>query len=367
MFVLFQGEDAASDTIRFAEEKVGYGLWQVDLASGLMECSPNTYRLLGLNADSWNPDNVAPPLSFAIFETVAHPDDLPALAEIHHLLDQGLPFDRQFRVIHRNGHVRSLSIHGEVLVDSAGKRTRVIGVVMDITQHVENLHASQIDSERIRSLMEGIGGTIWTARSDGNITDFIMGNEKTATDPAKYLGANWQKMLHPDDVEKRMQVLNQAVAKKAAYTNEYRVRDADGNYQWRRSYVAPMLNDDGTIREWVGLSLYIHSQASTAEASLLTGAQIRAARGILNWSVRDLADRTGLSAGVVRRLEASDGVNKNAAEALVLVKDSLSAGGVEFFVLPDGEAGVYPARKENRLKLVKKVGEPAKKFRRRGL
>jgi hypothetical protein len=45
-----------------------------------------------------------------------------------------------------------------------------------------------------------------------------------------------------------------------------------------------------------------------------------------------------------------------------LVKDSLSAGGVEFFVLPDGEAGVYPARKENRLKLVKKVGEPAKKI-----
>ncbi len=364
MFALFQGKDAANDTIRFAEEKVGYGLWQVDLASGLMDCSPNTYRLLGLNASSWNPDNVAPPLTFATFETVAHPDDLPALAEIHHLLNQGLPFDRQFRVIHRNGHVRSLALHGEVLVDSSGKRTRVIGVVMDITQHVEKLHASQIDFDRIRALMEGVGGSIWTARSDGNITDFIMGNEKTAADPAKYLGTNWQKMLHPDDVEKRNQVLRQAVAKRTAYTNEYRTRDAEGNYQWRRSYVAPMLNDDGTVREWIGLSLYIHSQAATdgASASLLTGAQIRAARGILNWSVRDLADRTGLSAGVVRRLEANDGANKNATDALVLVKDSLSAGGVEFFVLPDGEAGVYPTRKENRLKLVKKTSEPAKKI-----
>ena len=104
MMLLFQGEDATRDTVRYAEEKAGYGLWQVDLATGLMECSPNSYRLLGLNADSWNPDNTAQPLSFSIFETVAHPDDLPELAEIHHLLAEGLPFDRQFRVIQRNGH-----------------------------------------------------------------------------------------------------------------------------------------------------------------------------------------------------------------------------------------------------------------------
>ena len=52
MMLLFHGEDAARDTVRYAEEKASYGLWQVDLATGLMECSPNTYRLLGLNSDS---------------------------------------------------------------------------------------------------------------------------------------------------------------------------------------------------------------------------------------------------------------------------------------------------------------------------
>jgi PAS domain S-box-containing protein len=360
MFLLFQGAHAASDTIQFAEEKVGYGLWQVDLATGLMDCSPNAYRLLGLSANAWNPDNVAPPLTISTFETVAHPDDLPALAEIHHVLAQGLPFDREFRVIHRNGHVRSLSIHGEVLVDSGGKRKRVIGVLIDITHHVENLHASHIDSERIRKLMDGIGGTIWTARSDGYLTDFIVRNPETAPDAAQYLGANWQTMLHPDDVEKRNRVWNKAVASKTGYTNEYRVRDANGRYKWRRSYVAPILNDDGTVREWVGLSLYVHARDTTAETSILTGAQIRAARGILNWSVRDLADRTGLAAGVVRRLEATDGVNKNATEALTLIRDSLSAGGVEFFVLPDGEAGVFPTAKKNRIKIVSEIPPPKK-------
>lgn len=352
MLLIFQGANAVADTIRFAEEKVGYGLWQVDLATGLMSCSRNACRLLGLNANDWNPDNIAPPLTISTFETVAHPDDLPALAEIHHVLAQGMPFDREFRVIHRNGHVRSLSIHGEVLVDSAGKRTSVIGVLIDITQHVEKLHASRIDSERIHKLMDGIGGSVWTARADGYITDFIVRNPDTAPDPARYLGTNWQAMLHPDDVETRNRLWDKAVATKTGYTNEYRVRDAHGRYKWRRSYVTPIFNDDGSVREWIGLSLYVHAREATAETSILTGAQIRAARGILNWSVRDLADRTGLAPGVVRRLEAIDGANKNAAEALTLIKDSLSAGGVEFFILPDGEAGVYPTAKKNRIKLV---------------
>jgi hypothetical protein len=71
--------------------------------------------------------------------------------------------------------------------------------------------------------------------------------------------------------------------------------------------------------------------------------------------VRDLADRTGLSVGVVRRLEESDEVGKNAAGSLNLIKDALSAGGVDFFVLPGGEAGVFPTRKANRLKIVGKT------------
>ena len=351
MLLLFSGDDAASDTARYAEEKAGYGLWQVDLATGKMECSPNTLSLLGLQSAAATREA---PLTFSAFETVAHPEDLPTLAEIHHMLAEGLPFDRQFRVILPNGRVRSLSIRGEVLVDSSGKRSRVIGVLTDITQHIENLHAAQIDPDRIRTLMDAIGATIWTARSDGAITDFIMRNEATAPVPAQFLGLNWQTMLHPDDVEKRNKVWAHAVANKEAYTNEYRVRDADGNYKWRRSYVAPLLNEGGSIREWVGLSLPIHQHSVEANdfAAPLTGAQIRAARGILNWSVRDLASRTGLSVGVVRRLEDTDGVSKNAVQPLNLIKDALSAGGVDFFVLPGGEAGVYPVREESRLKIV---------------
>lgn len=359
MLLLFPGENAARDTLRFAEEIAGYGLWQVDFASGKMNCSPNTYKLLGLLASASSAGDSGEPLNFTTFEQVAHPEDIPVVAEIQHILAQGMPVDRQFRVVHPNGRVRAMAIHGEVLIDRAGKPERSVGVLMDITRHVETVMTSQINSERVRELMRAIGGAIWTARSDGFYTDFLLRDSKSHI-PATFQGNNWHSAVHPDDLDTVLRTWSKAAVDKAIFTSQHRIRGTDGQYHWRRAYATPIVADDGGIREWVGISLAIHEQvAESRDQTPLTGAQIRAARGILNWSVRDLSSRTGLSVGVVRRLEENDETSKNAAEPLNLIRDALSAGGVDFFILPGGEAGVCPTRKENRLKI---VGSTARKI-----
>jgi len=43
-----------------------------------------------------------------------------------------------------------------------------------------------------------------------------------------------------------------------------------------------------------------------------------------------------------------------------LIKDALSVAGIDFFVLPTGEAGVYPVHKGSRLKVVSKREDPQK-------
>jgi PAS domain-containing protein len=358
MLLLFPGENAARDTLVLAEEVAGYGLWQVDFASGRMTCSSNTYKLLGLAPASPAIDDSGDPLSFATFEAVAHPEDIPIISEIQHILAQGMPIDRQFRVVHPNGRVRAMAIHGEALVDRGGRPERVVGILMDITRHVETIMTSQINSDRVRELMSAIGGAIWTARTDGFYTDFLLRDSKNNV-PATFQGHNWHNAVHPDDLGKVLRAWSKATADKSLFTSEHRIRGTNGLYAWRRAYATPVVAEDGSIREWIGLSLSIvEREIKSDEAVPLTGAQIRAARGILNWSVRDLASRTGLSVGVVRRLEETDDTGKSAASAKNaagpqnLIKDALSAGGVDFFVLPGGEAGVYPVNKENRLRIV---------------
>lgn len=353
MLLVFPGENAARDTLRFAEETVHYGLWQADFATGDMHCSSNTYRLLGMAVRRETDSDRGEPLSFSTFEKVAHPDDMPVLAEIQHVLAEGLPFDRQFRVIHPNGRVRNISIHGEVLVGRDGQPNRIIGVLIDVTQHAENVHLSQINSDRIRTMLSAIGGTIWTARSDGYCTGLLLRDPQQGAVPHDLLGHNWKKQIHPNDLAGLERAWAHAADTKTVLLTDYRVRDESDQYRWRRNYAVPVVNEDGSIREWIGLSVFLN-QAS-GESAPLTGAQIRAARGILNWSVRNLASRTGLSTGVVRRIEENDGHSQNAAESLLLIKDALSAGGVDFFTLPTGEAGVYPVRKQDRIKIVRDV------------
>lgn len=44
---------------------------------------------------------------------------------------------------------------------------------------------------------------------------------------------------------------------------------------------------------------------------LLSGVQIRMARGLLRWSVQDLADHASIGTSTVKRLEKGDGIARN--------------------------------------------------------
>lgn len=60
---------------------------------------------------------------------------------------------------------------------------------------------------------------------------------------------------------------------------------------------------------------------------MVTSAQIRAARGLLNWTVRDLAERAGVHRNTVTRLE-NDAIESGYSAATV--QRTLEDAGVEF-------------------------------------
>ena len=237
-----------------------------------------------------------------------------------------------------------------MLVDGDGRRSRAIGVLIDITHQTEAMLASHIIAQRLRTLMNKIGGSIWVAQSDGHIIDFVLNDIFDKRGPDPLLGKNWLSLVHAADREKLITSWEGAVARNGVFIQDYRSQLPNGKYQWRRCYAAPMPNDDGSVREWIGLSVDIeNSKAASDDLSpLISGTQIRAGRGILNWSVRDLADRTGLTIGVVRRIEETDGISQKDYKAVALIKDSLSAGGVDFLVLADGRACVSTAPAKER-------------------
>lgn len=70
---------------------------------------------------------------------------------------------------------------------------------------------------------------------------------------------------------------------------------------------------------------------------LLTGGQIRAARGFLGWSARELAQAANLGLSTVQRLEAGGAITAANMDAL---RHALEARGIEFIPENGGGAGV---------------------------
>ena len=74
----------------------------------------------------------------------------------------------------------------------------------------------------------------------------------------------------------------------------------------------------------------------------ITSQQVRAARGLVNWSVRELAETAGVSPMTIKRIEASDGALSVRDRSAKAVRVALEQAGVEFFFSAGSEPGVRP-------------------------
>lgn len=340
MLVLFEGDSGPAETLRFIEEKGGAGTWSWDLRSQKMQWSRGVYALLGLEPDSVEP-------SYALLRSMTHPDDRRPEGEIERVVHDAMPIDREFRVIQANRRVRWLSSRGDVLLDQAGKPARAVGIIFDVTRRREASLAKQASDARYRALVDAIATVVWTSDPQGKVSDMPEWRKLTGQTTEQVAGWGWLDALHPDDKGLAIQTWDRAVGTGEIYDAEFRIRRRTGEYRWYNCRGAPVRNSDGSIREWVGICIDIHDRkvwapARNAGTAKLTGAQLRAARGILNWSVRDLSEAAKVSASTIRRLEELTGAPPGDEPNLGPIREVLEQAGVEFLFPPTGKAGVRP-------------------------
>lgn len=116
------------DQLTQAQQIAGLGSWEADLTSGHLAWSDEVYRIFGLEREAFD-ETID-----AFFELV-HADDRPALAAAQQrTLDSGAPLEIEHRIVRPDGQVRHVFERAEVRRDEAGRATRQIGTVQDVTQ-----------------------------------------------------------------------------------------------------------------------------------------------------------------------------------------------------------------------------------------
>lgn len=79
---------------------------------------------------------------------------------------------------------------------------------------------------------------------------------------------------------------------------------------------------------------------------MITSAQIRAARGMLDWTRKDLAQASGLSFASMMRLESFNGIPSSNFKTLEAIRLAFERAGIEFIGSPDNGPGVRLFTKE---------------------
>lgn len=330
-------EERGGDTLRLIERELRCGFWTWNLRTNEMRWSRGYYNLLGLEHGSVSP-------SFAAILQVTHPEDRKPQAEAERIIRRASTVRRKFRVIRPGGSVAWLFCQIVILVDPDGISQVAVGVCSDVTRGEEQLDSLRLADERYRALVQATDALVWIARSDGSMHEVVNWRSKRSDSEAAVLASGWIDLIHPEDRERTVRVWSDALRNKVRFDVVHRIRQPDGGYRWKRSRGQPVLDDQGGLKEWLGINtdLEWQLQGSPQRSRRLTGAQIRAARGLLRWSVADLAKASGISRATIRRLEEGDGPPSHNDPALAPIEQTFSHAGVEFLFPEIGKPGVRP-------------------------
>ena len=160
-----------------------------------------------------------------LFLDLIHPDDRPAVSQaITRTVNQGAPYDVEFRTIHQDGSRHWVMGKGKAFSDKAGQAARMLGVNMDITDRKQA-------EERLRSYFELplIGMAI---TSPDRL--FVEVNQKLCDilgySMDQLTGMSWVDVTHPDDVAENIRLLDETLkGKTEGYVMDKRFIHHDGH------------------------------------------------------------------------------------------------------------------------------------------
>ncbi len=149
----------------------------------------------------------------------------------------------------------------------AGRNTVAV-LFSDISTRKRAEESLQESEQRYRAATRLVSDVVWTNSAEG-----LMEHEQpgwadfTGQTREEYEGYGWLTAVHPDDVQPTQDAWSRAVATQRTFVFEHRVRRFDGDWRLCAIRAVPVLSEDETIREWIGVHTDITEQKRT-EATL---------------------------------------------------------------------------------------------------
>jgi PAS domain S-box-containing protein len=199
-----------------------------------------------------------------------HPDSRPSVARRIAKLSAGQTLSMtEERIVRLDGTVIDVEITGSLFDDHLGSGLQVI--VRDITARKRTEAALRESEERLRLAFAGAQEGVWDWNLETGAVVYsaqwtrMLGYEMHEIEP--HVGA-WERLLHPDDVQRASDILQGVLRGEADYSAEFRLRHKDGHFVDVLSRGFPVRREpDGVVVRIVGTHLDL-TERKRAEAKL---------------------------------------------------------------------------------------------------
>ena len=177
-------------------------------------------------------------------------------------------------LVHTRSDGECIAVSSRWVADRAapGEPMLVLEINSDITERKQADEALRTSEKRYRSLVEATAAIVWHSPPSGEIdADHPLWTAFTGQTFEQFKGSGWLDAVHPDDRESTRRLWSLATKNLTLYEAEHRLRDREGRYHDMLVRGVPILADDGTILEWVGLHHDITARKrAEAEVRLLS-------------------------------------------------------------------------------------------------
>ncbi len=224
------------------------------------------------------------------WQKVHHPDHVDRVVQrIRYSFESGTAWEDTFPLRSREGNYRWFLSRALPIRNEAGDVIRWFGTNTDITEQIEAENALRESEARFHELADNISQFAWTADQNGWIYWYNKRwHEYAGTTLEEMQGWGWQKVHHPDHVDRVVERIRQSFETGTPWEDTFPLRSRDGNYRWFLSRALPIRNEAGDVIRWFGtntdVTRQIEAEQALRELNETLGQRIEAAtRERLRW------------------------------------------------------------------------------------
>jgi PAS domain S-box-containing protein len=154
-----------------------------------------------------------------------------------------------------------------------------------------NENALRESEARFRELADNISQFAWTADAKGWIYWYNRRwHDYTGTTLEDMQGWGWQKVHHPEHVNRVVQRIRQSFETGTPWEDTFPLRSKDGNYRWFLSRALPIRNEAGDVIRWFGTNTDVTEQIEAENALRESEQELRNAKDVAEAALQNLRE-----------------------------------------------------------------------------